>query len=322
MSTTNTATSDASRQDSGQTPVTANGHRQDERNPTDCVVELTWKSEHGEKFFEHCRALDITENGVAVECPEALPVLSSVIVWAPAFQVAALAQVRHCTWRGSIYVLGLRFLARTTTVQSDPYAADHYELLRLSPGAEPEVIERVYRKLAKRFHPDNPETGDAETFLRIAEAYRVLSDPSKRMAYDAERIGARSSPRFQFRSAEFFSGVLGEQNRRLAILCLLYRKRTSNYEFPGLSLFDLEQLTGCTQGELGFSIWYNCEKGLARAGDSDYCLTAEGVDFVEKKLAEDRGELLAIAAGSSPANPSIAQLFALGDRPAQRSGTA
>jgi hypothetical protein len=48
-------------------------------------------------------------------------------------------------------------------------------------------------------------------------------------------------------------------------------------------------MTGCTQGELGFSIWYNCEKGFARSSDRDYCLTAEGVDFVEKKLAEDRG---------------------------------
>jgi DnaJ domain len=302
-----------------QTPGTAGpsatgkGLRQEERKATNCVVELRWKSESGEKLFEQCRAIDITENGVAVECPEALPLLSSVIVWAPSFHVAALAQVRHCTWRSSIYVIGLRFLARTTTAQSDPYAADHYELLRLSPGADPEAVERVYKKLAKRFHPDNAETGDAEAFLRIAEAYRVLSNPQKRCQYDAERLAGNTIPRFQFRSAEFFSGVLGEQNRRLAILCLLYRKRTSNYEFPGLSLCDLEELTGCTQGELGFSIWYNCEKGLARASDRDYCLTAEGVDFVEKKLAEDRGELLAIASGTTPAHPSIAQMFATGD---------
>lgn len=284
--------------------------RLEERNPTDCDVELTWKSDSGEKFFGQCRAIDIAESGVAVECPEALPLMSSVIVRAPMFHVAALAQVRHCTWQKSIFVLGLRFLARTTTLQNDPYAADHYELLRLSPGAEQDAIDRVYRRLAKRFHPDNPETGDAETFLRIAEAYRVLSDPRERSEYDAERISARATPRFQFRSLEFFSGMLGEQNRRLAILCLLYRKRTSNYESPGLSLYDLEQLTGCTQGELGFSIWYNCEKGYARASDRDYCLTAEGVDFVERKLAEDRGELLALAAGTSASpQPPIAPLL-------------
>lgn len=288
-------------------------HRREERNPTDCVVELRWKSEGGEKLFEQCRAIDITENGVAVKCPEELPLQASVIVWAPAFQVAALAEVRHCTWQSSVYVIGLKFLARTTTAHNDPYVADHYELLRLSPDAEPEVVERVYRKLAKRFHPDNPETGDAEAFLRIAEAYRILSNPQKRTEYDAERTAARATPRFQFRSAEFFSGVQGEQNRRLAILCLLYRKRSSNYEFPGLSLYDLEQMTGCTQGELGFSIWYNCEKGYARSGDRDFCLTAEGADFVERKLAEDRGELLAIAAGTSPAMPSITQMFTSGE---------
>lgn len=287
--------------------------RLEARNPADCDVELTWKSEQGEKLFGQCRAIDVTENGVAVECPEAVPLMASVIIWAPKFHVAALGQVRHCTWQGSMYVLGLRFLARTTMEPSDPYAADHYELLRLGPGAGAETIERVYRKLARRFHPDNPETGDAEAFLRIAEAHRVLSDPRRRSDYDRERIAARSNPRFQFRSAEFFSGVLGEQNRRLAILCLLYRKRTSNYESPGLSLHDLEQMTGCTQGELGFSIWYNCEKGYARATDRDYCLTAEGVDFVEQKLTEDRGELLAIAAGTTPRPASISQLFAPGE---------
>src|SRR4051794_40624829 len=102
--------------DSGPAAGAPNGQRQEERNATDCMVELTWKSEQGEKVFGQCRAIDITENGVAVECPESLPLLSSVIIWAPSFHVAALAQVRHCTWQRSIYVLGLRFLARTTTV--------------------------------------------------------------------------------------------------------------------------------------------------------------------------------------------------------------
>ncbi len=81
-------------------PANGKSNRLEERNPADCIVELTWKSDFGEKLFEHCRAIDITENGVAVECPEALPLMSNVIIWAPVFQVAALAQVRHCTWQG------------------------------------------------------------------------------------------------------------------------------------------------------------------------------------------------------------------------------
>ncbi len=272
-----------------------------ERRPTDCVVEITWKSESGEKLFESCRALDLSESGVAVECPESIPVAANIVLWAPAFQVAALAQVRHCTWRDSIYVLGLLFVARTTTVQHDPCAPDHYEMLRLSPMADPEMIERVYKTLAQRFHPDNQDTGDAETFLRISDAYRVLSHPQRRARYDVEREQQRGKPRFQLRSREFFNGIVGEQNRRLAILCLLYRQRSSNFDSPGLSLLDLEQLTDCTREELGFSLWYLCEKCLARLTDrTEYCLTADGVDFVETKLGEDRADLRAIAAVSRP----------------------
>ena len=57
---------------------------------------------------------------------------------------------------------------------------DYYELLQISPNAEPETIHRVYRLLAQRFHPDNKETGDARRFRTIHEAYTVLTDPEKR----------------------------------------------------------------------------------------------------------------------------------------------
>src|ERR1700734_3489023 len=129
------------------------------RKSTDCMVEVTWKSETDQKFFEQCRAIDVSDTGVAVECPEPIPVSSNVVIVAPDFQIASLAQVRHCHWNRSTYVLGLRFLAKTTTVQDDPRAPDHYEILRLSHMADPETIERVYRTLARRFHPDNQETG-------------------------------------------------------------------------------------------------------------------------------------------------------------------
>ncbi|MEJ5370304.1 MAG: J domain-containing protein, partial [Bryobacteraceae bacterium] len=63
---------------------------------------------------------------------------------------------------------------------------DYYELLQISPNAEPETITRVYRILAARFHPDNPHTGDAEKFQLLRKAYQVLSDPQRRAEYDAE----------------------------------------------------------------------------------------------------------------------------------------
>ena len=51
---------------------------------------------------------------------------------------------------------------------------DYYEILQISPNAEAETIHRVFRILAARFHPDNPETGDSGKFIRLAKAYEVL----------------------------------------------------------------------------------------------------------------------------------------------------
>ena len=61
---------------------------------------------------------------------------------------------------------------------------DYYELLQISPNAELETIHRVFRLLAMRYHPDNPETGDPAKFLELTQAYEVLKDPEKRCAYD------------------------------------------------------------------------------------------------------------------------------------------
>ena len=58
-----------------------------------------------------------------------------------------------------------------------PTATDYYEILQLSPKADQETIERVYRLLAKRYHPDNKHTGDDHKFNLLTEAYRALSDP-------------------------------------------------------------------------------------------------------------------------------------------------
>ena len=61
---------------------------------------------------------------------------------------------------------------------------DYYETLQVSSNAQPETIHRVYRLLAKQFHPDNRDTGDASRFRLIHEAYGVLSDPEQRAQYD------------------------------------------------------------------------------------------------------------------------------------------
>ena len=174
-------------------------------------------------------------------------------------------------------------------------AGDYYEVLRISPKADEDTIERVYRTIAERFSPENPATGDSDAFLRVSEAYQTLSDPARRMEYDDARELKLKSPRFRLRAREFFDGVRGEQNRRLAVLCLLYRQRISAHEAPGRTILDLEQLTGCTREELASALWYMCEKHWVRYGElTEYHITAEGFDVVELKL-EERAEFRAFA---------------------------
>jgi hypothetical protein len=54
---------------------------------------------------------------------------------------------------------------------------DYYELLQLSSNADTDTIERVFRHLAKKLHPDNKESGDPDRFRLIVEAHRTLSNP-------------------------------------------------------------------------------------------------------------------------------------------------
>jgi molecular chaperone DnaJ len=65
---------------------------------------------------------------------------------------------------------------------------DLYELIGVSRDASDQEIQRAYRKLALKYHPDkNPDDPQAaEKFKRVAEAYDILSDAEKRRVYDQD----------------------------------------------------------------------------------------------------------------------------------------
>lgn len=62
---------------------------------------------------------------------------------------------------------------------------DYYEILGVKKDASQDDIQKAYRKLARKLHPDVNKAADAETkFKDIGEAYEVLKDEDKRKKYD------------------------------------------------------------------------------------------------------------------------------------------
>ncbi len=65
---------------------------------------------------------------------------------------------------------------------------DHYAALGVSPAASLAELKKAYRQLAAIHHPDrNPAPNAAARFQLVQEAYDILSDDSKREAYDNNR---------------------------------------------------------------------------------------------------------------------------------------
>jgi len=173
-------------------------------------------------------------------------------------------------------------------------SADYYEILQVNPKADQEMIERAYRLLAKRYHPDNQDTGDSGKFGTLMEAYLVLSNPDKRAAYDCnhERVKAHED--------NFFLNIHpsrnSEEEARLyqAILLILYVARRADVTKPGVGTFSLEKLLGLSEKELEFHLWYLKEKGwIQRAETGGFAITVNGVDAViEKNLLLRKDRLL------------------------------
>src|SRR3954447_16841830 len=65
-------------------------------------------------------------------------------------------------------------------------ATDHYATLGVTKTSTPEEIQKAYRKLARKYHPDmNPNDATAKKkFQEVQSAFEVLSDPDKRKRYD------------------------------------------------------------------------------------------------------------------------------------------
>ena len=69
---------------------------------------------------------------------------------------------------------------------------NYYEILEIDRNASPEIIDKAYKTLAKRYHPDLQDEAhkkeSEEKFKIINEAYQVLSNPEKKALYDQKLV--------------------------------------------------------------------------------------------------------------------------------------
>ena len=183
----------------------------------------------------------------------------------------------------------------------DPFR-DYYEDLQVNQNADFEMIERVFRLLAKRYPTANQNTGNADKFGILYKAYQVLSDPEKRVAYDARYEQTHTSRWKIFDEASQSDGFEDDTRIRNGVLSLLYVSRRKDALNPGMGIMDLERFLGCPQQIMEFHIWYLKEKGwIQRCDNGEFAITANGVDKVaENDLSLKKVQLL-------PRNPSNSQ---------------
>jgi curved DNA-binding protein CbpA len=146
------------------------------------------------------------------------------------------------------------------TVPDSPFV-DYYEILQLSPKATAEMIERVYRILAKRYHPDNQDTGNPLAFGEVHQAFEVLNDPVRRAAYDVTYEENRALTWKIFKQQNASDHRADDRRLFHAILSLLYIARRRDPESGGLGSVTLENMLGCPQEHLRFPLWYLKQRG-------------------------------------------------------------
>ncbi len=166
---------------------------------------------------------------------------------------------------------------------TSPTVPDYYETLQISPSAEADTIQRVFRLLAQRFHPDNQETGNADRFRELHEAYRVLNDPETRAQYDVRHAEVQQQRwRFAAVGSPQADDFELEQQLRRVLLEILYSKRRTDPQHPSLSNSELSELMGHPREHLEFTIWYLGQRKLVTRDDhSSLTITVDGVDYVE-----------------------------------------
>ncbi len=169
---------------------------------------------------------------------------------------------------------------------------DYYELLQLSSTADIDTIERVFRHLAKKFHPDNPESADTDRFHLLVKAHRTLSDPKTRAGYDIKYQDYWNRKWQLKQEAGVGNPFDNDEKIRESLLSLLYVQRRRSMKAPGLGEYEVARLLNLPLELVEFHVWYLKAKNFVeRLETGQLAISAMGVDEIEQgrlRLRKDR----------------------------------
>jgi curved DNA-binding protein CbpA len=216
--------------------------RKEKRRITKAIYYICWEVRPGEQESAEVQGINISSSGLRFSSGVDLQPGTILFIQSQEDAMTGYATVRNCVACDGGYQTGVELSAETKkVVLPGEEDVDFYEFLQISPRADVDTIHRIYRFLASRFHPDNPDTGDSEKFVLLTRAYTVLSDRELRRNYDATRKMREPESRPVYQSVDFMDGVEGEVNRRMAVLSILYNTRRTNPHAPGVSMLKLEK---------------------------------------------------------------------------------
>lgn len=179
---------------------------------------------------------------------------------------------------------------------------NHYEILEISSSASFETVERVFRYLAKRYHPDSAEHGDIQKFAQIAEAYEVVGSPERRASFDLELNKQKAVEVELDKGAASIGDDTADRHR---LLSLFYAQRRKDIKKPGLGINSVEQMMGIPVEVLDFHVWFFRERGwIQREEGGAISITADGVEKLEasaeRQAEQDRLRITNTATSPAP----------------------
>jgi curved DNA-binding protein CbpA len=158
---------------------------------------------------------------------------------------------------------------------------DYYKIMGVRSDVSLDELGRKFHRLAKRYHPDNPQTGNRDRFDLLVEAHNMLKDQGKRSQYDIlykQIVGTNQSHSSDGTGGDTVGQDVDIQSKLLSVF---YNRRRHNIREPGVPEMELERIFGCKIENLEFHLWYlKAKHWIERLENGMFSITVEGIDHV------------------------------------------